>query len=87
MTVDINTSVFYKPWRTTKFTKNPSDRRLKHVIMGDCWPETYTDYEALELYGHFLSIVGATDPNGRCMKIFEKRKHLASHKEIAPQTG
>ena len=37
--------------------------------MGGCWPETYKDYPNTELYGHFLSIIEATDPHGTCNMI------------------
>lgn len=63
------------------------NERLKYVIMGGCWPETYKDFSDIELYGHFLSIIETTDPHGTCYKIFEGRKHLSSYKEVTLNTG
>ncbi|MEX2234767.1 MAG: hypothetical protein WD824_21575 [Cyclobacteriaceae bacterium] len=70
------------------------NNKLKYVIMGGCWPETYKDYEATKLYGHFLSIIEASDPHGTCFKIFvqedsrgEKRKGISSYEEITLHTG
>jgi hypothetical protein len=51
--------------------KNPS---LHFVLMGGCWPETYKDYSAISLYGHYLSIIEKTDPHGTCRDIFQSRK-------------
>jgi len=55
--------------------------------MGGCWPDTYKDYQTLELYGHFLSIIEASDPHGTCSKIFEKRKQVKGYKEISLSMG
>lgn len=63
------------------------NNKLKYVIMGGCWPETYKDYEAKKLYGHFLSIIEASDPHGTCFRIFEKRKNISSYEEITLHTG
>jgi hypothetical protein len=63
------------------------NRKMKYVIMGGCWPDTYTDYLDIELYSKFLSIIETTDPHGTCQKIFEGRKHLSSYKEIKLNTG
>jgi hypothetical protein len=60
---------------------------MKYVIMGGCWPETYKDYLSTELYGHFLSIIEATDPHGTCYRIFDKRKHVKSYQEITLHMG
>ncbi|MEP7375488.1 MAG: hypothetical protein ABI675_18970 [Chitinophagaceae bacterium] len=61
--------------------------KMKYVIMGGCWPDTYKDYLPIELYGHFLSIIETSDPHGTCCKIFEKRKQVKSYKEITLNTG
>ena len=55
--------------------------------MGGCWPETYKDYLDIQLYGKFLSIIETSDPHGTCYRIFEKRKHLSSYREIKLNTG
>lgn len=47
--------------------------KLKYVLIGGCWPNTYKDFEKAELHGHFLSIIEASDPHGTCYKIFENR--------------
>jgi hypothetical protein len=60
--------------------------KLNYVIMGACWPETYKDYQDLDLHGRFLSIIESSDPHGTCSKIFEERKQL-SYKEIVLHTG
>lgn len=60
---------------------------IKYVVMGGCWPDTYKDYESLELFGLFLSVIEANDPHGTCSKIFEKRNHIKSYKEITLTTG
>ncbi len=64
--------------------KNPE---IKYVIMGACWPDTYKDFQTIEIYGRFLSIIETTDPHGSCYKIFENRKHIKSYKEIKLNTG
>jgi hypothetical protein len=61
--------------------------KMKYVIMGGCWPDTYKDYQSIELYGHFLSIIETSDPHGTCFKIFEKRKQVKNYKEIILTTG
>lgn len=61
--------------------------RMKFVIMGGCWPDTYKDYANLELYGKFLSIIETSDPHGTCNSIFEGRRHLSSYKEVKLNTG
>lgn len=63
------------------------NKKMKYVIMGGCWPDTYKDYLDIELYGKFLSIIETTDPHGTCHKIFERRRHLGSYKEIKLNTG
>ena len=63
------------------------DEKMKYVIMGGCWPETYKDYLNTELYGHFLSIIEATDPHGSCHMIFDKRNHVKSYQEITLHMG
>ncbi len=61
--------------------------KIKYVILGGCWPESYKDYLNTELYGHFLSIIEATDPRGSCYMIFDKRNHVSSYQEIILHTG
>jgi hypothetical protein len=63
------------------------DEKMKYVIMGGCWPEDYKYYLNTELYGHFLSIIEASDPHGTCYLIFNKRSHVKSYKEITLHTG
>lgn len=63
------------------------NKKVNFVVMGGCWPDTYKDYLDIDLYGHFLSIIETTDPHGTCYKIFERRKHLKSYKEIKLCTG
>ena len=60
---------------------------MNYVVMGGCWPDTYKDYQNIELYGHFLSIIEASDPHGTCSKIFEGRNKLSSYKEITLNMG
>lgn len=62
------------------------NKKLHYVIMGGCWPDTYKDFTNMELKGHFLSIIEATDPHGPCIRIFEKRK-VSSFKEVNLNTG
>jgi len=62
------------------------NKRLKFVIMGGCWPETYKEYEAITLYGKFLSIIETTDPHGTCQAVFDKRK-VTSYEEIKLNMG
>ncbi|MEP7141705.1 MAG: hypothetical protein ABI707_02485 [Ferruginibacter sp.] len=63
------------------------NNEIKYVVMGACWPESYKDYEQVELYGHFLSIIESSDPHGTCSGIFEGRKRIKSYKEIILHTG
>ena len=63
------------------------NNKMKWVVMGGCWPETYKDYLGLELHGHFLSIIESTDPHGTCSKIFEGRKKISSFREITLNMG
>jgi hypothetical protein len=72
---------------TINVSANLKNNEMKYVIMGGCWPGTYKDYQHIELYGHFLSIIEASDPHGTCSKIFEKRKQVKSYKEITLTTG
>jgi hypothetical protein len=62
-------------------------KRMNYVIMGGCWPNTYKDYQEIELYGHFLSIIESSDPHGTCSEIFDARKYLTSVQEITLNTG
>lgn len=61
--------------------------RLKFVMMGGCWPETYKTFTGMKLYGHFLSIIEESDPHGTCSEVFEGRNNLKSYREIKLQTG
>jgi hypothetical protein len=61
--------------------------KMKFVIMGGCWPDTYKDYLDLELYGRFLSLIETSDPHGTCNSIFEGRKHISSYQEVKLNTG
>ena len=63
------------------------NEEMNYVVMGGCWPDTYKDYQNIELYGHFLSIIEASDPHGTCSKIFEGRNNLSSYKEITLYMG
>lgn len=60
---------------------------LHYVAMGGCWPETYKDYEQVDLRGHFLSLIEKTDPHGSCWKVFDKRPNIKSYREIRLNTG
>lgn len=62
-------------------------KKLKFVIMGGCWPDTYKEYSGINLYGNFLSIIEASDPHGTCSKIFKSRNHVSSYQEIKLNTG
>ena len=70
--------------RVSQRLKKPG---LHFVVMGGCWPDTYKDYETLDLTGHFLSLIEQTDPHGTCFRLFEKRPHLSSYREIRLNTG
>jgi len=63
------------------------NKKVKYVIMGGCWPDTYKNYQALELRGKFLSIIEASDPHGSCFGIFDKRKGVSGYQEITLKTG
>ena len=63
------------------------NNKMKYVIIGGCWPDTYKDYLHIELYGHFLSIIESSDPHGTCSKIFEGRKQIKSYKELILTMG
>ena len=60
---------------------------VRFVIMGGCWPETYKEYNRLDLFGHFLSIIESSDPHGTCARVFEQQKQLTSLKEVTLHTG
>ena len=51
------------------------NKRMKYVMMGGCWPDTYTGYRELHLSGNFLSIIETTDPHGTCNRLFEVVVH------------
>ena len=60
---------------------------MKYVVMGGCWPDTHKDYQTIELYGDFLSIIESSDPHGTCSKIFEGRKQIKGYKEVTLTMG
>lgn len=62
-------------------------KRLRFIIMGGCWPDTYKDYTSTKISGKFLSIIEASDPHQTCRKIFEGRKRITSFEEITLHTG
>lgn len=62
-------------------------REMKYVVMGGCWPDTHKDYQTIELYGDFLSIIESSDPHGTCVKIFEGRKQIKGYKEVTLTMG
>lgn len=62
-------------------------KKMKFVIMGGCWPDTYKDYELLKLYGKFLSVIESSDPHGTCVKIFENRSRISGYSEYKLNTG
>lgn len=62
-------------------------KKIKYVVMGGCWPDTYKNYQNVNLYGNFLSIIETSDPHGTCFKVFENRKPLVSYKEIKLNTS
>lgn len=61
--------------------------KMKYVILGACWPDTYKEYQRIELYGHFFSIIESSDPHGTCSKLVEGHEHIKSYKEIILHTG
>jgi hypothetical protein len=63
------------------------NKDIRYVIMGGCWPDSYEDYQGLELYGHFLSIIEKSDPHKTCSRIFDNREQLSSFQEIELNTG
>lgn len=63
------------------------NKKMKYVLMGGCWPNTYKDYSILSITGKFLSIIEKTDPHGTCNSIFEGRKKITSYQEIILNTG
>jgi hypothetical protein len=69
--------------RSSAVLRNTS---LKFVIMGACWPKTYLDWEETRLYGHFLSVIEASDPHGTCRRIFKGRA-VSSFREVKLNTG
>jgi hypothetical protein len=70
--------------RVSDQLKNPS---LSFAAMGGCWPNTYKDYQQLDLFGHFLSLTEKSDDHGTCVKVFEKRPNTRSYREITLNTG
>jgi hypothetical protein len=68
-------------------SKQLKNSKMKYIIMGGCWPDTYKDYADFDLRGNFLSIFESSDPHGTCYKIFENRKDISSGKEIKLNTG
>lgn len=70
--------------RVSQAMKN---HKLKFILMGGCWPETYKSFEGIKLFGHFLSITEITDPHGTCLDIFKNKKEIKSFNEIILNTG
>lgn len=60
---------------------------LKYVMMGGCSPNVYQYYVSIDLHGHFLSIIEASDSRGSCKRIFENRRQLKSFDEAELRTG
>lgn len=60
---------------------------LKYVLMGGCWPDDYKNYQGMNLYGRFLSVIESSDPHGTCNKIFEHSQTIKSYEEITLHTG
>jgi hypothetical protein len=63
------------------------NKRVKYVVMGGCWPDTYKSFTNLTLYGNYLSIIETSDPHGTCSALFSKRKSIRSYKEVVLNTG
>ena len=72
---------------TIYLSAKQKNNEMKYVVMGGCWPDTYKDYQNIELYGHFLSIIESSDPHGTCSRIFQGRKQLRSYREIILNMG
>ncbi len=72
---------------TINLSAKLKNSEMRYVVMGGCWPDTYKDYQNIELYGHFLSIIESSDPHGTCSRIFEGRKHIKSYKELLLTMG
>ena len=70
--------------RASAKIKNP---KLKFVLMGGCWPNTYKDYSGIKLYGRFLSIIEKSDPHGSCTAIFTNRENIKEFRELVLNTG
>ncbi|MDN5287927.1 MAG: hypothetical protein JWR38_4201 [Mucilaginibacter sp.] len=62
-------------------------KRMKYIIMGACWPDTYKSYLGLTLEGRFLSIIEKSDPHGTCSAIFNSRPKVSRFQEIVLNTG
>jgi hypothetical protein len=63
------------------------NNKMRVVVMGGCWPDTYKDYLGIQLYGHFLSIIESSDPHGTCAAIFKNRNMIESFKEVTLNMG
>jgi hypothetical protein len=63
------------------------NNKLKYVLMGGCWPNTFKDYTTRELQGHYLSVIETSDPHGTCESIFRDRNEQSSFKEVKLNTG
>jgi len=72
---------------TINLSAKLKNSEMKFVVMGGCWPDTFKDYQDIELHGHFLSIIESSDPHGTCSKIFEGRKQIKSYKELTLKMG
>lgn len=63
------------------------NKRMKYIIMGACWPDTYRSFQGLILEGRFLSIIEKSDPHGTCVAIFNSRPNVSRFQEIVLNTG
>jgi len=72
---------------TLRVSSRLKNSTIRYVLMGGCWPQTYKDYEEIELFGRFLFIIEKSDPHGTCYKIFERPLQTFTIKEITLNTG
>jgi hypothetical protein len=63
------------------------NKKLKYVVMGGCWPDTYKSFSSLQLYGKYLSIIETSDPHGTCASLFTTRNPVKNYKEVTLNTG
>jgi hypothetical protein len=58
------------------------NEKVKYVILGMCWPDTYKSYRGKKLCGNFLSIYEVSDPHGSCLMLFEDKHCKTGIEEI-----